>query len=155
MKLRAAILGIVSGAIVLLLIIAFTYPANAKLFTYAATVVRVLDGDTVKVTIDEWPESLREQSVRLDGIDTAETGGKAKCEAERLKAAEAKAFVQKWLPLGSQVVIVYDTLRKDKYNGRILSDIYFQRRSLAAALKEAGLARPYDGGKKSDWCKGN
>jgi len=127
-------------------------PADAKTFTFEAVVTRVLDGDTVKVRIEGWPEAVQDQLIRLDGIDTAETGKKAKCSVERTKAAAAKAFVQKWLPIGSKIVIVYNTARKDKYNGRILSDVYYKRKSLTAALKAAGHAKPYDGGKKSSWC---
>ncbi|MCY4502217.1 MAG: thermonuclease family protein, partial [Alphaproteobacteria bacterium] len=51
---------------------------------YSWPVVRVVDGDTVKVDASaDLPPELASLSIRLRGVDTPEKGGRAKCETER------------------------------------------------------------------------
>ena len=74
------------GCFVFALVAFLALPANclAGEFWYDATVVSVLDGDTVKVKILAWPEPLQLVSVRIDGIDTPEKGFRAKCKKEAM-----------------------------------------------------------------------
>jgi endonuclease YncB( thermonuclease family) len=69
----------------------FIAPAWSSATVVRATVVQVLDGDTVKVRVPAWRETPFEVlSVRVLGIDTPEThAALAKCplELERGKAA--------------------------------------------------------------------
>lgn len=67
---------------------------------YPATIESVPDGDTVVVTIDRGHDQIsRRQSIRLRGIDTAESN-----DPDRRLASLgelAKVMIQAWLPVGS------------------------------------------------------
>ena len=68
----------------------------------SATVVRVIDGDTVVVNADIWPGIVvHEISVRVDGIDTPERRGK--CDAEKQLAESAKLMMADLFAPGSAV----------------------------------------------------
>ena len=115
---------------------------------YDVTPVRVIDGDTVVVTIENVPDVFGERiAVRIAGIDTPEIRGK--CVGETRKANEAKLLVQN-LFLRARVVNVLGATR-DKYF-RIVGNIEVDGQDVSAILLEKGLARLYDGGRKSDWC---
>ena len=61
-----------------------------------AEVVRVVDGDTLRVRGDIWPGHTVEVLVRLDGIDAPELRGR--CQAEREAVIEAKRILAALLP---------------------------------------------------------
>lgn len=78
-------------------------------YTYHATVVRVIDGDTVMLDVSLgfgiW---LRDQSFRLAGcnaIERSKPGGK-----------EAKAHLAEVLPAG--IAVLLRSIQNDKYGGR-------------------------------------
>ena len=83
-----------------------------------ARVVRVIDGDSLIVTVDG-----RREKVRLAGIDTPEFT--APCEAERRLARAARARLEA-LTAASPVVVLRPTLpyvwRRDSY-GRLLARV--------------------------------
>jgi micrococcal nuclease len=79
------------------------------MYRYKATVVRVVDGDTVVMDVDlgfgVW---MRAQAFRLLGLNArerAEIGG-----------AEATANLEKRLPVGAGVTVT--SVKNDKYGGR-------------------------------------
>ncbi|MBI1362388.1 MAG: hypothetical protein GC134_00195 [Proteobacteria bacterium] len=114
-----------------------------------ADVVSVYDGDTFTVLAYPWPGVVMHVSVRLMGLDAPEIRGK--CQFEKDKAQEAKALTI--ANAGTHVVL--KNIRHDKYAGRVLADAYTtDGQSLADLLIAAGLARPYDGGKREPWCTG-
>ena len=116
---------------------------------YPAQIVRVIDGDTVVTHVYPWPGMIVETRIRVRGIDTPEIRGK--CEEEKTKARDAKRMTAKLLPSGTKVEL--RNIKQDKYAGRHDADVILSDgRSLADALIAAGLARPYDGGKRPDWC---
>ena len=81
-----------------------------------ATVVRVVDGDTVQVDIDGQREKLR-----LIGIDTPET---VKPDTPvQCYGPEASAFTKQLLPEGTAVRIERDVEARDDY-GRLLGYVY-------------------------------
>lgn len=90
-----------------------------SLYTYIATVHRVLDGDTAEMTIDLGFTIGWRSTCRFYGINTPELT--AKDPSIRIKALEAKRAVQEHLGVGQKVKIVSKEL--DKY-GRPLVDIY-------------------------------
>src|SRR3546814_10238300 len=57
----------------------------------AAEVVRVIDGDTLKLKVHIWLGQTVEVDVRVAGIDTPELRGK--CPSERAKAEEARDYL--------------------------------------------------------------
>lgn len=90
-----------------------------NLYHYKATVNRVVDGDTVELTIDLGFTVKWKSTCRLYGINTSEL--RSKNAEEKEKAKEAKKAAQLYLEEGSEVIIVSKEL--DKY-GRPLIDIY-------------------------------
>lgn len=125
-------------------------------FSYAADhkwkVTKVIDGDTLKVQIEKFPEELANHlSIRVLGVDTPEKGKRAKCDKERKLGESATAFTTKML-LNSREVIFKD-IKWDKYGGRILAHVIIDGKRLDLELIKANLAREYHGEKKKGWCK--
>jgi micrococcal nuclease len=90
------------------------------LYTYKATVDRVVDGDTLKITVDLGFTVLWRSSCRFYGVNTPEL--KSKDPDTKNRAKEAKGYVTECLPIGTEILIHSREL--DKY-GRPLVDIYF------------------------------
>lgn len=117
---------------------------------YSWPVVGVKDGDTIAVEIPGLPAALNPVAIRLRGIDTPESGGRAKCADERELAARATAFTRRAIAGGR--LVQFAALDWDKYGGRIDAEIWIDGALLADQLIAAGLARAYDGGKRGGWC---
>lgn len=104
----------------------------------------VVDGDTFHIG---------GSAIRVVGIDTPER--EARCERERLKAEAARAALLTWLNEGPFTMSGDAQSPTDKY-GRQLRKVWRdnggERRSLAQAMIDAGLAREYHGGTRRDWC---
>jgi micrococcal nuclease len=101
-----------------------------------ARVVRVVDGDTIAVRLDDG----RDERVRYIGVDTPESvkpGTPVQCFAER-----ASAF-NKRLVAGERVRLVRDAEERDRY-GRLLAYVYRTRDNLFinATLVTGGYAVP-------------
>lgn len=114
-----------------------------------AVVLKVVDGDTVRVSARIWLNQTVETLVRLKGIDTPEL--KAACPQEKELAAKAKALVIQSLPEGETIQLL--EVEPDKYGGRVVARIQTpDGRDLSAVLITAGLAYAYEGGRKTPWC---
>lgn len=118
--------------------------------SYAATIDRVIDGDTFEIKQPKPPTDLLQTKHRLIGIDTPETLKQfAKCQKEIELGNKAKIFTTEFLK--DEVQITYIAI--DKY-GRYLVDIDKNGLNLADELVRNGLAVYYEGGTKiKDWCK--
>ena len=104
-----------------------------------------MDGDTIKVRLlGHMPKFFRVQSVRLRHCDAPELHDKRPWIAAKARAA--KEFVEDRVSPGMHLTL--KDVGKDKYGGRVLADIVVRRKDLCRALLEAGLAVPYEGGKK-------
>ncbi|MEZ5926549.1 MAG: thermonuclease family protein [Hyphomicrobiaceae bacterium] len=129
---------------------------------FSMLLVNVIDGDTVYGYVDTSdPEVAIRVKLRIVGIDTPETGGRAQCAAERSKAAEAKLFLERQLEEGLarpvRGLARACNIASDKYGGRRLGklEVYNNHRwvDLGALMISKGLAFPYDGGKRGrSWC---
>ena len=106
------------------------------------------DGDTCYVVAKTLPESLRNMSIRILGIDTPEI--RADCPEEKDLALQGRAFANDMFKNADN--IEFRNLKWDKYGGRILADVYIDGMSYKHQIIEAGLAREYYGGKKLGWC---
>lgn len=114
-------------------------------YDYNAQVVRWVDGDTVWLTVDLGFRMASTTDFRLYGVDTPERG--------QPNHDQATAFSNAAAPAGSPVKI---TTYKDpdKY-GRWLAEVtpllpeLGSIRSVNNQLVNAGLAKPYFGGKKA------
>ena len=117
------------------------------MYEYAATVERVVDGDTVDISLDLGFETYRKLRVRLNGINTPELHDPDK--DVRAKAVAAMTFLADALPRGLEVRVVTIKDRTEKY-GRYLADIFQtgQTVTVQSKLITAGLAVEYHGEKR-------
>jgi micrococcal nuclease len=119
---------------------------------YDFKIINVIDGDTLTIEALYLPKPLKpELKLRIIGVDTPEKGHRAKCDAERTKALEAKAFTQEIIDQGKVKKISLHSW--DKYGGRVLGDVLIDGKSLSKLLIQSNYAVKYDGGKKTLWCK--
>ncbi len=115
-----------------------------KLYTYKATIERVVDGDTIDVTLDlGFDVRLHKQRCRLAGIDTPESRTRDLAE-KKLGLAAKDRLIE--LCVGS---ITIKSLGKGKY-GRILAIPYTENdEDICQMLINEGHAVEYWGGKKT------
>lgn len=120
-----------------------------KIFTRYATIIRVVDGDTIIADIDLGDYIVvQKRTIRLANLDTPELKGKT--EKERMLAVKAKLFIESKLIVGQEYLFI-STENKDKF-GRSLGVIHDKEgKDIATQLIQAGLAYQYDGGTKKDW----
>lgn len=96
--------------------------SRATVFTgpYEAEIVRVIDGDTVEVSVALWPGLRAEYYVRVSGIDAPELH-RPDCAAEEQWTLEAKEQAEKLYPVG-QIVQLRD-VSYDAFAGRVVADV--------------------------------
>jgi endonuclease YncB( thermonuclease family) len=132
---------------------------RAELFTYTATIRRIVDGDTLLVALEVAPGITLEKLLRLRGLDCPETNTAA--------GRVAKRFVENLVAPGDEVIL--STTKPDKYD-RSLADVFVRGKAeklraeaselrdrtaanggevfLNNALLENGHAVRYEGGPK-------
>lgn len=115
-------------------------PATAPTFDTShpsnATVEKVVDGDTIEVTIGR-----RREKVRLIGIDTPETVDPRRPAG--CFGVEASTFTKDTLPAGTEVRLELDVEPRDRYR-RLLAYVHRSRDGLFvnAELIDQGFAQP-------------
>lgn len=122
---------------------------------YQWPVLGAIDGDTIKVHLPGLPHELQPVKIRVLGIDTPETGWRAKCPGEHELGAKASALTRFLINDARErrLAIVFTEIGWDKYGGRIDAVVTINGQSLGETLIKAGLARRYDGGKRNGWCE--
>jgi micrococcal nuclease len=105
------------------------------MYEYKATVVRIIDGDTVRLNVDVGFFLHFQENFRLLGIDTPELRGPT-----RPQGLQAKEYLESILPLGAQCQI--ETYKTGKY-GRWLTRISYQDTDINAEMVATGHAKPY------------
>lgn len=113
-------------------------------------ILGVIDGDTLRVHVATLPPSISEVHVRVKGIDTPERGGHASCPRERELAERAFAFTR--ARINGAKNVEFKNLQWDKYGGRVLAEVIIDGQPLAGLLMAGGLAQPYFGGARPNWC---
>ncbi|SLN15410.1 thermonuclease family protein [Oceanibacterium hippocampi] len=125
-----------------------------------ARVLRVVDGDTIEVSVRIWLATQLTTLVRIDGLDTPELRGR--CPGERILAKQARDFLRAFAD-GREVSLT--GISYGKYAGRILatvtviadtersSDELAVDRDVATVMQAAGFGRPYWGGRRATWCE--
>jgi micrococcal nuclease len=108
---------------------------GAERATRTARVVRVVDGDTIRVRLAD-----REERVRYIGVDTPESvkeGTEVQCFAKRAAAQNER------LVAGREVRLVPDVEARDRF-GRLLAYVYLTEDGTMVneALVRGGFARP-------------
>lgn len=124
-------------------------PAGAMPGSFAAGVLRVVDGDTLEARVAVWPGQEIVTLVRLAGVDAPELDGR--CAAERRAAAAAREALSRLVGNGA---VVLSDVRPDKYFGRVVARVAgADGRDFGQVLGEAGHVRPYEGGRRLSWCE--
>jgi endonuclease YncB( thermonuclease family) len=113
----------------------------------AATVVRVIDGDTFVAEAHVWPGETVRVSVRIRGIDAPELH--SRCPRERTAATEARDALVALLD-GQAVTI--SNIGGGKYYGRVLADVETGGGAVAPAMLSRSLVRHYSGGRRQSYC---
>lgn len=103
----------------------------------SATLVRVIDGDTLLVRARVWLDLEVVTRVRLRGVNAPEL--RARDGEERVRAAAARAFVA---GLAEGAPLTLTEIGQDKYGGRVVARVAVDGADLGAALLAGGHARP-------------
>jgi len=92
------------------------------MYQYRATIIKVIDGDTVDVDLDlGFDVWLRNQRIRLYGIDTPES--RTRDEEEKKFGLLAKHFVEEHCPVGERIILkTHKDDDRGKF-GRILGEL--------------------------------
>ena len=116
-------------------------------YFYNAKILKVVDGDTVDISVDLGFSILSFQRMRLYGIDTKEL--RSKNPEFKVLALEAKQYLIDKI-LNKDVFI--ETFKKDKYGRYLVIIFYFDKEGNEININEEliskNLAEAYYGGKK-------
>lgn len=133
--------------VVILLVALFKFPTwfvpYHDLSDQGCKITYVYDGDTVALLCDG-----RKITARLIGFDTPETKS-PKCEAEAALGARATEYLRERV---AQSEVALDGQGIDKY-GRRLVRLWLDGQDASDVMIAAGLAVPYSGGARIDWCR--
>jgi micrococcal nuclease len=111
-----------------------------------ATVVHVVDGDTLRIEMDG-----HEEAVRLIGIDTPESKINKKAKKDSIKTnhdvetitamgKEAASYVRTLVRKGDTVSIEFDVQKRDKYNRLLVYAYLSDGKMLNEEIVKAGYA---------------
>ena len=116
------------------------------MYEYGCKVERVVDGDTVDVTLDLGFDNLYKSRVRLYGIDTPES--RTRNLDEKARGKLAKSFLEDAINNGKKVVI--QTKLKDSRGkfGRVLGDIVVDGININQSMVDNFHAAAYFGQSK-------
>ncbi len=122
------------------------------MYEYFCKIQRVVDGDTVDISVNLGFDIWHNARVRMMGIDTPES--RTRNLEEKALGLASKARLKELLK-GKKVKIVCSKEGKGKF-GRILADVHTIDKegndvNVNNQLIEEGHARPYYGGKKIPW----
>lgn len=116
-------------------------PKRITPYQFWARVVRLVDADTLDLTVSLGFHLSLEDRFRLVGVDCPETYGVKRTSEEYARGLEALDFVQAHLREGDWVEAEVYADRREKY-GRWLCQLFVQGRSLNALLLSEGHATP-------------
>ena len=117
------------------------------MFEYKAKVLKVVDGDTLDLSVDLGFGVFKEDRFRLNRINTPEVRG-----SDSARGKQASRRVEALAPVGSTVKIRTIKDSQEKY-GRYLAEVFieqpgFHDMNLNDTLVAEGLATFYSGGKR-------
>ena len=122
------------------------------MFEYFCKIQRVVDGDTVDISVNLGFDIWHNARVRMMGIDTPES--RTRNLEEKALGLASKARLKELLK-GKKIKIVCSKEGKGKF-GLIIADVHTIDKegndvNVNNQLIEEGHARPYYGGKKVPW----
>ena len=100
-----------------------------------------VDGDTLR--------DAEGERYRVENIDAPERGARARCEAERALAEQARDELIRWVARARRVE-AFPVGRRDTF-GRVVAYIRIDGVDLGADFIERGLAKPWRG-RRADFC---
>lgn len=115
------------------------------MYEYQAVINRVIDGDTLDVSVDLGFSIRAMTLLRMEGINAPELHGVSAEESQAGRAS--KAYLESLV--GGKKVRVVTAKAKEKY-GRYLATVWLigsgiQKSSVNQMMIDAGHARPWDG----------
>ena len=112
----------------------------AVFYTRRASVVEVIDGDTISVDVDNGFHTRVRMACRIAKIDAP--------EKNTLAGKAAKLFLTNMLPAGTELVV--ESITMDKYGGRFDARVWKVEtgENLADVMIRTGNARPWTMGKE-------
>tara|TARA_R100001224_G_scaffold33077_1_gene18483 strand:+ start:1100 stop:1501 length:402 start_codon:yes stop_codon:yes gene_type:complete len=117
------------------------------MYTYfVKSIDRIVDGDTIDISIDLGFDLTKKERVRLAGIDTPET--RTKNPKEKEMGYQATEFLEMHLMEATKLTVKTE---KDGKFGRMLGWLYKSDEdtmSINQIMIDKGYAWPYDGGTK-------
>lgn len=114
-----------------------------------AEVVKVIDGDTIRVKAKIWLGLDKTIKVKFNGIQAPELHS-PKCDYEREIAEEAKAVTVKAIA-GKPVQLI--DIKYGKYSDRVIANVRnHEGVDLNTFLFNQALAHPTKTGSRIDWC---
>ena len=105
------------------------------IYIYKASLIRVVDGDTVEIIIDQGFSNFTKQTMRLYGIDAPEM----RTEAGKAARAWLWGALQPLEAIYVQTIQLETKAKRDKY-GRFLAVLYSDLSDLRANLQPKTLA---------------
>lgn len=145
---------LVIGLVVLCTLVtsAFAQRRNPEFIQHDWRLLRVVDGDTIEFEALWVPAPLRQRILlRVYGVDTPESGHRARCRQEADRGRAATEFTRR--TIANSRIVRPAVTDWDKYGGRILGDVILDNNvSLRALLIQNGFAREYFGDAKTSWC---
>jgi len=122
--------------------------AKQPRYTYKATVLKISDGDSIKLSVDLGFHVAIVMQVRLLGLDAAEISSPH--PANRKLAQRAKKRLAELL-VNPQVTIRSEKPYKSDLYGRWLAEVFNSSGvNVNQTLLDEKLAVPYDGGKRDE-----
>jgi endonuclease YncB( thermonuclease family) len=116
--------------------------------THMARLVRVIDGDTFEARVQIDAGRSVTTRVRLRSIDAPELN--AHCRDEYERAVASRRALAAILAEGELRIF---SIGPDKYSGRIVAEAATRRTpDISQAMRAAGHARRYAGGRREGWC---
>lgn len=112
------------------------------MYEYQAQVVRVIDGDTLELSVDLGFAVGVRQIFRLAHVNAPEKNTR--------EGVAVKVMLMERMPVGEKVRVRTQKDRQEKF-GRYLCDLFHPPEaaiSLNEELLRDGLAKPYEGGKR-------
>jgi micrococcal nuclease len=112
------------------------------MFKYHATVVRVVDGDTIDALVDLGFSTFKKVRIRMMGINAPES--RTRDLEEKAKGLEAKKRLEELLDSGK---FILESFGVGKF-GRCLGILWVDEVNVNKTLVNEGYANEYYGGKR-------
>jgi micrococcal nuclease len=118
-------------------------------------VVSFTDGDTITVTIEDWPPIIGERiPVRISGINAPERRSRCDTQEEKARerqlAADARIYLVERLR-GAEAIELRQIERGSFY--RIIAEVWADGENVGEEMLAEGYALPYEEGKAGRaWC---